>query len=94
MPICFRDREAGESKMSLPIAFEALMLVPRLRALRPQRLRPPGAEAGAPPRWPRRRRGVLAAAAESAGDSGEPDDPARDGEPERQRRPDHAERQR
>ena len=31
VPICFRDREAGESKMSLPIAFEALMLVPRLR---------------------------------------------------------------
>jgi hypothetical protein len=31
VPICFRDRRAGESKMSLPIAFEALMLVPRLR---------------------------------------------------------------
>jgi len=31
VPITFRDREAGQSKMSLPIAFEALMLVPRLR---------------------------------------------------------------
>jgi dolichol-phosphate mannosyltransferase len=31
VPIIFRDREAGQSKMSLPIAFEALMLVPRLR---------------------------------------------------------------
>lgn len=31
VPICFRDRAAGESKMSLPIAFEALMLVPKLR---------------------------------------------------------------
>jgi dolichol-phosphate mannosyltransferase len=34
VPICFRDREEGESKMSLPIAMEALMLVPRLRSLR------------------------------------------------------------
>ena len=31
VPIKFRDREAGQSKMSLPIAFEALMLVPRMR---------------------------------------------------------------
>jgi dolichol-phosphate mannosyltransferase len=31
VPITFRDREAGQSKMSLPIAFEALILVPRLR---------------------------------------------------------------
>jgi dolichol-phosphate mannosyltransferase len=31
VPIRFSDRRAGESKMSLPIAFEALMLVPRLR---------------------------------------------------------------
>jgi GT2 family glycosyltransferase len=31
VPIRFRDREAGESKMSLPIAMEALLLVPRLR---------------------------------------------------------------
>jgi dolichol-phosphate mannosyltransferase len=31
VPICFRDRKAGDSKMSLPIAFEALLLVPQLR---------------------------------------------------------------
>jgi dolichol-phosphate mannosyltransferase len=31
VPICFRDRQEGESKMSLPIALEALLLVPRLR---------------------------------------------------------------
>jgi dolichol-phosphate mannosyltransferase len=31
IPICFRDREAGESKLSLADAFEALMLVPKLR---------------------------------------------------------------
>jgi dolichol-phosphate mannosyltransferase len=34
VPIRFRDRKAGESKLSLPIAFEALMLVPQLRSLR------------------------------------------------------------
>jgi dolichol-phosphate mannosyltransferase len=34
VPIRFRDRKAGESKLSLPIAFEALMLVPQLRGLR------------------------------------------------------------
>ncbi len=34
IPICFRDREAGESKLSLPIAFEALLLIPKLRRLR------------------------------------------------------------
>jgi dolichol-phosphate mannosyltransferase len=53
IPICFRDREAGQSKMSLPIAFEALLLVPQLRLLRHER-------AGRrrirwrPPPWPRR----------------------------------------
>jgi dolichol-phosphate mannosyltransferase len=31
IPITFRDRTRGASKMSLPIAFEALLLVPRLR---------------------------------------------------------------
>jgi dolichol-phosphate mannosyltransferase len=31
VPIVFRDRHAGASKMSLPIAFEALWLVPSLR---------------------------------------------------------------
>jgi dolichol-phosphate mannosyltransferase len=34
IPICFRDRERGESKMSLRIAIEALRLVPKLRGLR------------------------------------------------------------
>jgi dolichol-phosphate mannosyltransferase len=34
IPILFRDRKEGESKLSLPIAFEALMLVPKLRSLR------------------------------------------------------------
>ncbi len=68
VPIRFRDRKAGESKMSLPIAFEALMLVPKLRTLRP----PPGSRATAAqdpatrqrrrithPRWRRRRGGLL-----------------------------------
>jgi dolichol-phosphate mannosyltransferase len=36
VPIAFRDRTAGESKMSLPIAVEALRLVPKLRRARPQ----------------------------------------------------------
>lgn len=80
VPICFRDRTAGDSKMSLPIAFEALMLVPKLRSLR----RPVAAqqeEAGArpgrrirwrSPRWPRRPGGVLGSAgAEAAGDQGD-----------------------
>jgi len=31
VPITFRDRQYGKSKISLPIAFEALLLVPRLR---------------------------------------------------------------
>lgn len=31
VPIVFRDRRAGASKMSLPVAFEALWLVPSLR---------------------------------------------------------------
>jgi len=34
VPICFRDRKVGESKISLPIAFEALLLLPRLRRAR------------------------------------------------------------
>jgi dolichol-phosphate mannosyltransferase len=48
VPITFRDREAGQSKMSLPIAFEALMLVPRLRlelsGRRREQLRAAGSE--------------------------------------------------
>jgi dolichol-phosphate mannosyltransferase len=64
VPICFRDRTLGQSKMSLPIAFEALGLVPRLRLLRRDapRLRARKAELGrgprsglAFPRWGRRR---------------------------------------
>jgi dolichol-phosphate mannosyltransferase len=34
VPISFRDRTAGESKLSLPIAMEALLLLPRLRRRR------------------------------------------------------------
>jgi dolichol-phosphate mannosyltransferase len=51
VPICFRDRRAGESKMSLPIAFEALMLVPKLRWPRLSGGLPatPGAEAAGEP---------------------------------------------
>jgi len=81
VPISFRDREAGDSKMSLPIAFEALMLVPRLRALRPQGAGRQGR--WRTPRWPRRRRGVLGmSGAESAGESDAPEDPAHHTEPE------------
>lgn len=36
VPICFRDRRSGESKLSLPVAFEALLLLPQLRRLRRQ----------------------------------------------------------
>ena len=80
IPIHFRDREEGDSKMSLPIAIEALRLVPKLRGLsseivpqrangapRPRRIRWRG------PRWPRRRQGILGApGAESAGE-GDPE---------------------
>jgi dolichol-phosphate mannosyltransferase len=79
VPIVFPDRKAGESKLSLPIAVEALMLVPKLRSLR----RPVAEQRDAVPgrrrirwrsrRWPRRP--VLGSAgAEAAGD-----DPAEDG---------------
>jgi dolichol-phosphate mannosyltransferase len=78
LPICFRDRETGESKMSLPIAFEALMLVPKLRRLRREVVPAPalgGARAGGPrvrwrpPRWPRGREGILGLpGADPAGD--------------------------
>jgi dolichol-phosphate mannosyltransferase len=58
VPITFRDREAGQSKMSLPIAFEALMLLPRLRwelsGRRREQLRAAGRSARA--RRPFRRR--------------------------------------
>ena len=48
VPICFRDRTVGDSKMSLPIAIEALALVPRLRRRRERA-----------PRWRRRRADAL-----------------------------------
>jgi dolichol-phosphate mannosyltransferase len=77
VPICFRDRTAGDSKMSLPIAFEALVLVPKLRSLRRPVAeqqegegRPPGRRIRwRSPRWPRRPGGLLGSAgAEAAGD--------------------------
>jgi dolichol-phosphate mannosyltransferase len=88
IPIVFRDREAGESKMSLRIAIEALRLVPKLRGLRTEpvversnggvrarRIRWRG------PRWPRRREGVLGVpGADPAGESSpDPDDQTRVG---------------
>ena len=82
VPICFRDREEGQSKMSLPIAIEALALVPRLRVLRREawRQRAQAAVAAArrriarqPPRWPRR--GTVAPGID-AGQNGRPSGPA------------------
>lgn len=77
IPICFRDREQGESKMSLPIAIEALRLVPKLRGLRTEVVeqRSNGAVRSRrirwrSPRWPRRREGILGApGADSAGET-------------------------
>jgi dolichol-phosphate mannosyltransferase len=61
IPICFRDRERGDSKMSLRIAIEALRLVPKLRGLRTEVVeqRSNGAVRvrrvrWRAPRWPRR----------------------------------------
>ena len=76
IPICFRDREEGESKMSLPIAVEALRLVPKLRGLRTEVVeqRSNGAVRSRrvrwrSPRWPRRRQGILGMpGADAAGD--------------------------
>jgi dolichol-phosphate mannosyltransferase len=81
IPISFRDREEGESKMSLPIAVEALRLVPKLRGLRTEVVeqRSNGAVRTRrvrwrSPRWPRRRQGILGApGADAAGES--PQDP-------------------
>jgi dolichol-phosphate mannosyltransferase len=81
IPICFRDREEGESKMSLPIAVEALRLVPKLRGLRTEVVeqRSNGAVRSRrvrwrSPRWPRRRDGILGMpGADAAGES--PKDP-------------------
>jgi dolichol-phosphate mannosyltransferase len=82
IPICFRDREEGESKMSLRIAIEALRLVPKLRALRSEVVeqRSNGAVRNRrvrwrSPRWPRRREGILSApGADPAGESQEDSD--------------------
>src|SRR5215213_6273005 len=78
IPICFRDREEGESKMSLPIAVEALRLVPKLRRLRTEVVeqRSNGAVRNRrvrwrSPRWPRRVPG-----ADSAGEGQDPDEHA------------------
>jgi dolichol-phosphate mannosyltransferase len=85
VPICFRDREQGESKMSLPIAMEALMLVPRLRSLRTETVAETsnGAVRDRRVRWrnPRARRGRIigSSGGDTAGDAGqqEPDLSAR-----------------
>jgi dolichol-phosphate mannosyltransferase len=74
IPIAFRDREQGVSKMSLPIAIEALRLVPKLRSLRTEVVEQ--ASNGAvrsrrlrwrSPRWPRQ--------ADPAGEPSSPDEP-------------------
>jgi dolichol-phosphate mannosyltransferase len=79
VPIIFRDRTVGESKISLTIAIEALWLVPGLRWHRPRRVWPartapapsPPAPAPAPPaafsRASRPRRGRAAGRAGSDG---------------------------
>jgi dolichol-phosphate mannosyltransferase len=66
IPIRFQDRQQGESKMSLPIAIEALRLVPKLRGLRSEVVEQAsnGAVRARRVRWPRRW-----SAAESAGES-------------------------
>jgi dolichol-phosphate mannosyltransferase len=72
VPITFRDREAGQSKMSLPIAFEALMLVPRLRlelsGRRRRQLRAAGRKASPrrPFRWRNRQKAQLNGAPEAS----------------------------
>jgi dolichol-phosphate mannosyltransferase len=83
IPICFRDREEGETKMSLPIAVEALRLVPKLRGLRTEVVeqRSNGAVRHRrlrwrSPRWPRR------PGADAAGESAQdPSDHAAAGGP-------------
>ena len=56
IPIRFQDRQEGESKMSLPIAIEALRLVPKLRGLRTEVVAQAsnGAVRRRRLRWPRR----------------------------------------
>ena len=47
VPIVFRERDAGTSKMSAPIAFEAMWRVPRLRRSAPAAVARARAAAGA-----------------------------------------------
>jgi dolichol-phosphate mannosyltransferase len=75
IPISFRDREEGESKMTLPIAIEALRLVPKLRGLRTEVVEQHSNGAvrsrrvrWRSPRWPRRLPG-----ADAAGDEQDPE---------------------
>jgi dolichol-phosphate mannosyltransferase len=88
VPICFRDRTSGESKLTLPDAVEALRLVPKLRSLRrpvAEQRRDAPARAGRrirwrSRRWPRRSRGILAPEGlEAAGDGSAPLDEVPDG---------------
>jgi dolichol-phosphate mannosyltransferase len=88
VPICFRDRKAGESKMSLLIAIEALSLVPKLRTLRrPVADQQRAARAGGrirwrSRRWPRRSRGILASPGTDAAGDARPQEPAGDTRPQ------------
>ena len=56
VPIVFRDRTVGESKISLAIAVEALWLVPSLRFPKLRRTWPARTSPARPPRRPDRRR--------------------------------------
>ncbi|HTU84597.1 MAG TPA: polyprenol monophosphomannose synthase [Solirubrobacteraceae bacterium] len=47
IPIVFRDRSVGSSKMSSAIALEAIWAVPRLRRTAPSEIRRPGSRASA-----------------------------------------------
>jgi dolichol-phosphate mannosyltransferase len=77
VPITFRDRTAGESKMSLPIAVEALRLVPRLRRVRPRiEGRAAAPRPGGYVRWRLRASANGAGADEPEGRAGTARDPA------------------
>ncbi len=72
VPIVFRDRTVGSSKISLPIAFEALWLVPSLRFPTLARLVPARMAV----------RPAAAEAASAAAASAEPEEPALAAQPE------------
>jgi dolichol-phosphate mannosyltransferase len=78
IPICFRDREEGESKMSLPIAVEALRLVPKLRGLRTEVVeqRSNGAVRNRRVRWRSARWPRRVPGADPAGEGQDPDEHA------------------